>query len=81
MSSRGGRGRSGGRGATYHCYKCNKLGHRSFECPDNEEARHHGAHVAQGEEEEINPQIMEDVPEAGEALVMKGVVEASQRSR
>ena len=39
-TSRSGRGRNGGRGATYHCYKCNKLGHRSFECLDNEESRH-----------------------------------------
>ena len=74
IASGGGRGRSGGRGATYRCYKCNKLRHKSFECPDNEEARHHGAHVEQGEEEEINPQIMEDVPEIGEALIMRKVL-------
>ena len=50
------------------------MGHRSFECPDNEEARHRGAHVAQVQEEDINPQIMEDVPEMGEALVMRKVL-------
>ena len=70
----GGRGRSGGRGATYRCYKCNKLGDRSFECTNNEEARHHGAHVMQGKEEDINPQIMENVPKTREALVMRKVL-------
>ena len=47
---------------------------RSFECPNNEEARHRGAHIAQSEEEDINLQIMENVPETGEALVMRKVL-------
>ena len=70
----GGRGRSGGRGATYRCYRCNKLGHRSFEYLENEEARHHAAHVVQGEEKDIDPQIMENVPDMGEVLVMRKVL-------
>ena len=74
IASGGGRGRSGGRGATYRCYRCNKFGHRSFECPNNGEARHRGEHVAQGEEEKINPQIMENVIETGEALVIRKVL-------
>ena len=74
VSSRDGRDKRGGRGATYHCYKCYKLGHKSFECPDSEEARHHESHVAQGEEEDIHLQIMEDVLETGEALVMRKVM-------
>ena len=45
-----------------------------FECLDNEEVRHRGAHVTQGEEEDINPWIMEDVPETREALVMTKVL-------
>ena len=50
------------------------MGHRSFECLDNEEARHCGAHVAQGEGEDINPQIMENVPETRAALAMSKVL-------
>ena len=32
-----------------------KLGHRSFECPENEETRHRGTHIVQGEEEGLSP--------------------------
>ena len=45
IALKGGRGRIGGRGDTYQCYRCNKLGHISFEFLDNEEARHGEAHV------------------------------------
>lgn len=73
-TSRNGRGRSGGRGATQHCYECNKMGHKSFECPDNEETRHRGTHIAQGEEGDITHQIVDEVPETGEALIMRKVL-------
>ena len=39
----GGRGRA--RENAYRCYKCNKLGHRSFECTENEKTRQRGAHI------------------------------------
>ena len=74
MTSRNGRGRSGGRGATYRFYKCNRLGYRSFECSDNEEARHLGAHIVQGKEEDINLHIVDEVLETREYLVMRKVL-------
>ena len=74
ITSRCGKGGSGGRGATYRCYKCNKLGYRSFECPDNEETKHRKAHIAQGEEEDLSLQAMDEIPEIGEAMVMRKVL-------
>ena len=53
---------------------CNKLGHRSFECPQNEETRHRGAHIAQGKEENSSLYIMDEIPEIRESLVMRKVL-------
>ena len=39
----GGRDRERGRGDVYRCYKCNQLGHRSFECPGKEDVGQRGA--------------------------------------
>lgn len=64
---RNGRGNSGGRDATYHCYKCNKLGHRSFECLENEETRHQSTHIVYGKEKGLSPQAMDETPEIGVA--------------
>lgn len=79
-NTRGGRpyqrGRVNGRGIgnTYHCYKCHKWGHRSFECPENEQAGQRGAYVAQPDVVEALPQGVENVPKTGEALVLNKVL-------
>jgi hypothetical protein len=43
------------------CYRCHKWGHRSFECPEAEQAGQRGAYVAQPEEAEAPPQEVENV--------------------
>ena len=50
------------------------LGHRSFKCPYNEETKHRGTHIVQGEEEDLILQAMDEIPEIGEALVMRKVL-------
>lgn len=61
----GGRGR--GRENGYICYKCNKLGHRSFECPENEKTRQRGVHIEKGE---VQPPMAKNVAETRESLMM-----------
>ena len=45
----GGRGRGRGKETTFCCYKCNKLGHRSFEFPKRDNIGQGGAYIAQNE--------------------------------
>ena len=48
----GGIGRGRGRETVFRCYKCNQLGHRSFECPEKENIGQRGAYVAQNEQQQ-----------------------------
>eukprot|EP00253_Pinus_taeda_P016052 PITA_16052 len=73
-SSQRGRGNGGGRGAGYQCYRCHKWGHRSFECPEADQAGQWGAYVAQPEEAATPPQEAENAPETWEALVLHKVL-------
>eukprot|EP00253_Pinus_taeda_P010063 PITA_10063 len=71
------RGRGGrGRGREIRCYKCNKLGHRAFECPENAEIRQRNAVVAPAEEEAPETAVPEEenTPERGESLVLNKVL-------
>ena len=45
----GGRGRGIGIEAIIRCYKCNQLGHKSFECLGKEDVGQRGAYVYQNE--------------------------------
>eukprot|EP00253_Pinus_taeda_P003923 PITA_03923 len=80
---RGGRGR----GREVRCYRCNKLGRRAFEYPENAGTSQRNAIVAQVEEEAVAVTKEEDVLERGEYLVVnkvllkpaKEIVEPSQR--
>lgn len=69
-----GRGRGRGRETIYRCYKCNKLGHRSFECPENDNTGQRGAYIAQTEVVEEQEPEVENVPEIGEVLMMHKVL-------
>lgn len=69
-----GRGRGRGRETIYRCYKCNKLGHRSFECPENDNMGQRGAYIAQTEVVEAQVPEVENVPEIGEVLIMHKVL-------
>eukprot|EP00253_Pinus_taeda_P017098 PITA_17098 len=68
-----GRGFSQGRG-TVQCYRCHKLGHKSYDCPEGEPASGRGTYVAQPEDVEETPQEAENTPETGEALVLNKVL-------
>eukprot|EP00253_Pinus_taeda_P019440 PITA_19440 len=69
------RGRGFGRGrGTVQCYRCHKLGHKSYDCPEGEPAGGRGTYVAQQEDAEETPQEAENTPEIGEALVLNKVL-------
>ena len=69
------RGRGFGRGrGTVQCYRCHKLGHKSYDCPEGEPAGGRGTYVAQPEDAEETPQEAENAPEIGEALVLNKVL-------
>eukprot|EP00253_Pinus_taeda_P022951 PITA_22951 len=68
-----GRGFVRGRG-TIQCYRCHKMGHKSYECPEGEPAGERGTYVAQPEDVEETPQEVENTPEIGEALVLNKVL-------
>eukprot|EP00253_Pinus_taeda_P012663 PITA_12663 len=82
---RGGRGR----GREVRCYRCNKLGHRAFECLENAGTSQRNANVSQVEGEATTIAVTEEenIPERGEYLVInkvflktaKEIVERSQR--
>ncbi len=73
-SSQLGKGNGRRRGVGYQCYKCHKWGHRSFECPEADQAGQRGAYVAQLEEVTTPPQEAQNAPETGEALVLDKVL-------
>eukprot|EP00253_Pinus_taeda_P007008 PITA_07008 len=68
----------GGRGGDreIRCYRCNKLGHRAFECPENAEIKQRNAIVAPAEEEAAVEVVREEVntPKRGESLVLNKVL-------
>eukprot|EP00253_Pinus_taeda_P017775 PITA_17775 len=84
-SGRGGRGR----GREIRCYRCNKLGHRAFECLENAGTSQRNAIVApvEGEAPVVAVEEEENIPEKGESLVVnkvflkpvKEIVEPPQR--
>eukprot|EP00253_Pinus_taeda_P020545 PITA_20545 len=69
-----GRGRGGGR--EIRCYRCNKMGHRAFECRENAEIKQRNAIVTPAEEEAPVATVTEEVntPERGESLVLNKVL-------
>eukprot|EP00253_Pinus_taeda_P029863 PITA_29863 len=69
-----GRGNGRGRGTSVQCYRCHKWGHRSFECPEVEQAGQRGTLMAQPKEVESQPQEVEDMAEMGEALILNEVL-------
>eukprot|EP00253_Pinus_taeda_P018976 PITA_18976 len=65
------RGRGGrGRGREVRCYRCNKLGHKAFEFPENAGTSHRNAIFAQVEEEAVAVTEEENVRERGEYLMI-----------
>lgn len=77
--SRGRGGRGGGR--EVRCYRCNKLGHKAFECLESAEIKQRNAIVAPAEEEAPVAAVIEEVdtPESGESLVLKKVLIKSEK--
>eukprot|EP00253_Pinus_taeda_P004479 PITA_04479 len=69
-----GRGNGRGRGTGFQCYRCQKWGHRSFECPEVEQTGQRGTYMVQPEEADTQPREVEDVAETGEALLLNKVL-------
>jgi len=69
-STRGGRppqrGRGEGRGrGTVQCYRCHKMGHMSYDCPEGEPVGGRETYVAQPGDAEATPAEEENTPETG----------------
>eukprot|EP00253_Pinus_taeda_P014867 PITA_14867 len=82
------KGRGGrGRGREIRCYRCNKLEHKAYECPENIGMDQRNEIVEKTEEEATKVIEEENVPEKGESLVVnkillklaKEIVEPEQR--
>jgi hypothetical protein len=67
------RGRGRGREFVYRCFGCNKIGHRSFECLENDAKEKKSTHIAQVEEGDVKTPIHEDSPDKEESLLMKRI--------
>ena len=70
--SRGRRGR--GRGRELRCFRCNKLGHRSYDCPKNARINQRNVIVAQKKGEKTQAPEAENIPEIGESLMIRKVL-------
>ena len=69
------RGRGGrGIGREFKCYKCNKLGQRSYECPENEGTNQINSIAALTKGEGTQVPEVENTPERGESLVINKVL-------
>jgi len=68
-----GRGEGWGRGPV-QCYRCHKMGHMSYDCPEGEPAGGRGTYVAQPEDVEATPTEAENMPETSEAFVLNKVL-------
>eukprot|EP00253_Pinus_taeda_P027019 PITA_27019 len=69
-----GRGNGCGRGTSSQCYRCQKWGHLSFECPEVEQTGQRGTFMIQPEEVEGQPRQVEDMAETGEVLILNKVL-------
>eukprot|EP00253_Pinus_taeda_P033200 PITA_33200 len=69
-----GRGNGRRRGTGFQCYRCQKWGHRSFECREVEQTGQRGTYMVQPEEADAQPREVEDVAETGEVLLLNKVL-------
>jgi hypothetical protein len=61
------------------CYTCGKIGHMSWDFPENKVENQRNTHVAETKEEDVNAIEKEETPKVGGSLLLKRVLVKAEK--